>query len=361
MYELTILNAVDGPAEYLLNIIATQFGAPMFMFCMGITLRFAAKQKPGDYLKRFVQLLTVGMVLNVLRYLPTAYSAARAGEDNILNGWAQIFNVDILQFAGLAMLLIALFKKLGMNHWHILTIGLILNIAGTLLDGHHTDSYVVNQLLGYFYPTPTCCCFPLFNWFIFIAAGNAMGWIYRSHDGGKFLRIAAPIGTVITAVYMYLCLVAESPFTRALQSDWGYYSMHTPDALFTVLGIAPFMLGLFRLISHIIPEKLKSILCYPSRHITQFYCISWVWIMWAANLFLFIPKATTLTGLWIAWTTIIILTTVTVIVYDKYLKASCDAFFSRHATAWYIGIWTALLLFGTWYFSTVPGPYTLPY
>lgn len=361
MYDLTTLSAEDGVEEYLLNIIATPFCAPMFMFCMGVTLCFSRHQEPMDYLRRGIKLITIGMMLNVLHYLPTAYSAAMAGEGNIYCGWAQIFNVDILQFAGLAFILLALLKKLNLNHWLILAIALILNVIGTLLDGCNTDSYAINQFLGYFYPTPTCCCFPLMNWFIFVAAGNVMGWLYQNGNTEKFLRVAFPIGLIFTIMYMYLCLVAEAPFIRALQNDWGYYSMHTLDALFTTFAIAPFMLGFFRLLSKAIPKKWENALCYPSLHINQYYCVSWVLIMWIANLFLFIPKATTEVGLLFAWLMIVVLTTISVIIYNRYLKVGMNTFFGRHTIAWTIGIWVVLILFGAWYFTTIPEPYIMPY
>jgi len=361
LYDLTLLNANSNVTAAVLNVLASQFCAPMFMFCMGVTLSFSRNQEPMGYLHRGIILLTIGMVLNVLRYVPLIYSAYKNGETELFSGLAQIFNVDILQFAGMAFILLALLRQLKWNPWIILAFGMGLNVIGTLLDGHHTDSYVINQILGYFYPTPTCCCFPLMNWFIFVAIGNVMGLIYRTMDKGRFFCIATPVGTVATAVYMYMCLVAKTSCTRALQDDWGFYSMHSCDAFFTAFGIAPFMLGVFRLLSKIVPEKWVAVLSHPSRHINQYFCVSWVWIMWIANLFLFVPKATTEAGFWLVWWTVVGLTVVTVVIYDKYLKSCAHAWFGRHPIAWTVSIWVALVAFGAWYFTTVPGPYTMPY
>jgi len=95
-----------------------------------------------------------------------------------------IFNADILQFAGLAFMLLALCERLKMSSWWLLVLSIIMNVTGTVLTatGQFTSSYPVNQVLGFFYHTPTCSCFPRLNWLIFVAAGNIMGKVYKESD-----------------------------------------------------------------------------------------------------------------------------------------------------------------------------------
>jgi len=63
----------------VLNILATAWGAPVFMFCMGLTLGFSHHQNSTDWLHRGIHLVTVGMAFNMLRYGSIAYTAyARA-------------------------------------------------------------------------------------------------------------------------------------------------------------------------------------------------------------------------------------------------------------------------------------------
>lgn len=361
LVDLEMLDVADSALGSVLNVLGGTFGAPIFMFCMGVTLGFSRHQSPKDWLHRGIELITIGMVLNVLRWGTLAFHAYVAHEPELYKGLAIIFNVDILQFAGLAFMLLALLQYLRANHWVILLVGVVLNFIGSALEGHFTDSYVVNQALGYFYPTPTCCCFPLFNWFIFVAAGNMMGYLYRTIDMRRFFAIAIPVGGIITAVYMYLTMVAQWPCLRTLQGDWGLYWMNPYDALPTAFGVAPFMIGVFWLLAKIVPDRWVPILSYPSQHINQFYCVSWVWIMWTANIFLFVPKATTDALFLVAWLSMIALTTLSVLIYDKWLQARLTPHFERHATAWTIGVWVAILAFGAWYFTHVPEPYIMPY
>jgi len=361
-YDLTLLDVADSSVGSVINVLSGSFGAPVFMFCMGLTLGFSRYQSPRDWLKRGFSLLTLGMLVNVLRWGTFAFDAYWTNQPELYKGVALIYNVDIMQFAGLAFMLLALLNYLRLNHWTILSIGVVLNLIGSLLEGHHTDSYVLNQFLGYFYPTPTCCCFPLLNWFIFVAAGNSLGALYRkTNDIGRFFRWMLPIGGIVTAVYLYLTIVVEVPMLRTLQGDWGLYWMNPYDALPTAFFIAPFMLGVFWLLGKLIPDSWMRVLSYPSRHINQVFCISWIWIMWTAHVFLFIPKATTNAAFIIAWLSMIALTMLSIYTYEHYLQSRLSPWFHRHTTAWTIGIWVFLLAFGAWYFTTIPGPYFTPY
>jgi len=346
----------------VINILGTAWGAPMFMFCMGITLGFSRHNEPADWLHRGIHLITVGMVLNILRWGPYAYMSHATGNPQIMKAVAMIFNADILQFAGLAFMLLALCKHLKMSAWSILVLSILMNVAGTLLIGHNTSSYVANQVLGFFYHTPTESCFPLLNWFIFVAVGNVFGKVYRESDNlDKFFRYIIPVCGVIAFVHQYLSITEGTSFFKTLENDWEFYNMRTPDALCIAFGVAPFMLGLFRMLSKIVPDKWMGVLGYPSRHIIQFFCVSWVYIMWAYCFLYRIAPATNIVDFILRWLVVISLTTVSVLIYNKYLKNRVDSRFNRHETAWNIGIWVTVIILGVLYFSIVPGPYLMPY
>lgn len=364
LYDLSDFDRSGSTLCFILNILATQFGAPMFIYCMGATLCFSRHRKPTDYIRRGFNLLTIGMVLNVLRWGSMAFKAYMTGEEELYGGLALIYNVDIFQFAGLALMLIGFLKHWKFNKWQIFVLAIVMNIAGTLLNGLETPYYVVNQVLAYFYATHTCCAFPLLNWFIFVAAGNLMGHYYATTEyPERFYRWALPFSALITAVYLYLCLVVESPFTRALENDWWYYSMKSGDAFLTVVGVAPFMLSLFGLLSKFVKGKMAVVVSYPSKHINQYFCVSWVLIMWTAYIFYsFIPPAHSVGMFVLTWISIAVLTTLIVFFYNRYMKVAANAWFARHETAWYVGIWLALIAFGAWYFSlSLPYPYIMPY
>lgn len=348
----------------VLNILATAWGSPVFMFCMGVTLGFSRHQNPSDWLHRGIHLITIGMVLNILRWGPYAYTAHATDNPELLKGVAMIFNVDILQFAGLAFMLLALCKRLKMSALGILVLSIVMNVIGTVLTASElfTSSYPMNQVLGFFYHTPTVSCFPLLNWFIFVAAGNVMGKIYRESDNpDKAFRYIIPVCGAIAVVHQYLSITGGTSFFKTLENDWEYYNMITPDAICIAFGVAPFMLGVFHLVAKVTPDKWMKVLGYPSRHINQFFCVSWVWIMWGYCFLYQIAPATTIADFVLRWLIIFALTTTTVLIYNKYLSTRIASFFGRHETAWNIGIWMTVIILGILYFSNVQGPYLMPY
>lgn len=60
----------ENPVLYFLNFIIEFFGgvtaAPAFMFCMGIGITFSKNPTPSKFMKRGVQLLLVGLLVNFL-------------------------------------------------------------------------------------------------------------------------------------------------------------------------------------------------------------------------------------------------------------------------------------------------------
>jgi len=137
--------------------------------------------------------------------------------------------------------------------------------------------------------------------------------------------------------------------------------MITSDAICIVFGLAPFMLGLFRLVGMVTPDKWMNVLSYPSQHINQFFCVSWVWIMWTYCFLYQIKPATTISDFSLRWGDITILTTVSILFYNKYLITRITPLFSRHETGWYIGIWTVVIMLGILFFTNVQGLYIMPY
>lgn len=364
MYHLADYEALSSTlTANVLNVLATAWGAPVFMFCMGITLGFSRHQKPSDWLSRGIHLITIGMVLNLLRWGPYVFTSIASGDPELMKGVAMIFNVDILQFAGLAFMLLALCKRLRMSAFGILALSVGLNVLGTVLTSIEafTPSYVLNQFLGYFYHTPTASCFPLLNWFIFVAAGNVMGKVYQESDNlDKVFSYILPICGTLAIVHQYLSFTGGTDIFTTLNSDWDFYNMTTIDALCIAFGVAPFMLGLFRLISKVIPDQWMNVLGYPSRHINQFYCVSWILIMWTYCFLYQLAPSVTLLGFYLRWFIITALTIAFIFIYNKYLDDPTPLY-RNEKIMWTIGIWIISFLIGALYFTYVPGPYLMPY
>ena len=102
------------------------FGAATFMMCMGIGMCYAHRQSPGSYVARALGLLTIGQFLNILRNsLPNLIAYWITGKQFFIANSLLILQADILTFAGLSFLLMALFKKLKLKNGTILGISLV--------------------------------------------------------------------------------------------------------------------------------------------------------------------------------------------------------------------------------------------
>lgn len=87
----------------------------------------------------------------------------------------QFFVVDILQFAGLSFLLIALIKKLRISMWWGLAVAAVFSVARTLLIDKSTDVTLVDYMLGLLWKTNERAYFTLFHWFAYPIIGCIFG------------------------------------------------------------------------------------------------------------------------------------------------------------------------------------------
>ena len=118
------------------SVIGGPMIAPGLMFAMGACLVYSRRQGWKDIFHRGIFIFILGFVLNLCRYtIPDLIGYAISGDterylDPILY---QTFNNDIFQFAGLALMTIALFLKLKLKDGAMVGIALLCSIIGTLV------------------------------------------------------------------------------------------------------------------------------------------------------------------------------------------------------------------------------------
>lgn len=319
-------------------------GAVTFMFCMGIGLSYTRHNSAKECLQRGVKLLTTGFALSLCRdIIPALLSSLIYNLPSNLVYMACGVSVDILQFAGLSFLLIGCLKKMKVGNGGMLLISIVLSVLGTFLEGVSVGSYPADQLLAFFWGTPAESYFPLFNWFIFVAAGQSFGDKYQFlHNKKRFHAISLLVGTLLCAVYIYVSFHVEQSIFKGLTSE--IYLAHRPifDAIIC-LPINVGLISLFYFIGQLIPQKLVPVLIHPSRHINQYYCISWVIIMSTSHLSLSLVDLCTDKQVIIAWICILAVTILSVLIYSKYLKERTESFFGKHRMLWTVFVWTTCI------------------
>ncbi|MCQ2173919.1 MAG: heparan-alpha-glucosaminide N-acetyltransferase domain-containing protein [Bacteroidales bacterium] len=315
-------------------------GAAAFMFCMGTGLAYTTHNSSGESFQRGIKIITTGFILKLFQEIvPALLSSLIFNLPDNLVYLVYGLSVDILQFAGLSFLFIGCLKKLKVEKTGILLISIALSILGTLLEGISTGCYPVDQILGFIWGTPTDSYFPFFNWFIFVAAGQWFADKYQFLQGKKrFHAISLLVGTLLCAAYIYVSFNVEQNIFKGLTSK--IFLGHRPvfDAI-VCLPINVGLISLFYFIGLVIPKKLVPAIIHPSKHINQYYCISWVLIQPIYYLCPGFERLSSDSQVILFWICILTATVLAVTIYSKYLKERMESFFGKHRIFWSALVW----------------------
>lgn len=298
---------------------------------------YTRSSTPRDYFKRGMHLLYTGILLNFFRCLVTLLASGRifttpdTGADMVL-----VFGSDILYFAGLAFLLMALLRRIGLRYRHILILSVPMSAAAYFLEGVDADKFFANQALGHLWGNSSESYFPLLNWFAFVAAGCWFGKLYlHLQNKAWFHRICFPAGLLVTAAYLFVCFRVDQHIFVQFDNEVNLPHRMLPDTAMTVLCNV-WLISLFYYISRLIPERFIPVLTHPSRYINQYYCISWFLVMLAYYLFFYDTQLSTDGSVLAAWGVIMALTLAIVLVYNWKLKRATEAIFGRHHAFWVV-------------------------
>ena len=278
VHTMEIFSNGEGIANGIVeNIFGSPFAAPVFMVCMGIGLRYSKKQSASNLAKRGIDLLIIGLLVNVFRYvLPLLIRYALTGEDFYLNTYNFLFGVDVLEFAGLAFLFFALAKKCSISDGWLVIIAVASSIVGEILKFKTTGNVYLDQWLGYIWGNYDCqTFFPFLNWLIFPVFGFVFGKYLRHCANKKSFYLKASIPCGIMGL-LYVILGYAMGF--GMYGENGYYYFLGPiDAFFVVLlviGIFGFDYTLIKF-AETAPFKALSDM---SNNINTVYCIQWILI-----------------------------------------------------------------------------------
>jgi len=256
-----------------------------FMFAMGFGMIFMRKSEPKDLMLRGVKIYLLGYALNFFRY--GIYSLAEgviAGEfrSDILEA---LFGMDILHFAGLALIITGFLKKLKFREVHMLAISGILSVIGSIIPFIDTGNYAGNWFLGHFVFTKfDACCFPFFNWYIFVAAGMFFGSILRrTEEPDRLYKRLMIVSCCIMVVYIVLTFCFGVFF---LCRDREYYATSLLESI-GLLSIDLSLLSAFYFLLKRVPVSKFRVFLDMSRNITLIYIIHWCIIGFVDSIFCF--------------------------------------------------------------------------
>lgn len=286
------------------TVIGGPFSAPMYMFVMGVGMCYTKKNSPTDHFVRGFKIFLLGYALNICRFLiPYSIGYAITGDyafymESLLY---QVLGNDILTFAGLAMMIMALFFKLKIPNGVMLLIATALCGLGTLLNGVDVGAPLGNIFLGYLIGTEDAAGlvlsdFPILNWLMFPVCGYVFAYrLKRVKDKKRFYLTFSLPAAVVAAVYFTLGIYFERGMFGEGQNC--YYHMVFSDVLAS-LCLTVGLIGIYYFLLGILPQRFMSLTRGISENITLVYFIHWVLVSLVVNLCMYVLRGTTLLDPW---------------------------------------------------------------
>jgi uncharacterized membrane protein len=286
-----VMNSLFGN---VVDFLGSPPGAPVFMVAMGISCYYSRKNDFMSGIKRGLSIIMLGYVLNFLRgVLPVLLLnifdplLTKSIPAEILNMYDAMRTIDILQFAGISLIIMAFIRKYNLNKYILLGTAIIIAIGSQYLWGIKTQNNLLNFILDPFWgnePSPEECIgniisFPFFPWFSFVLVGMFFGDTLKNSDNTSvIIKTFGAIGAA--AVVVSLIVFIRNHESHIQLND--YYHCKPWYILFA-LGFTFSWLYVCDLLA----KKIKgtvifNILMYWSKNVTNIYIIQWIVIMWGA-------------------------------------------------------------------------------
>lgn len=286
--ECTHINLSILPQGLLHNSLqfcAGPLAAPMFMTAMGIGISYTKNCEPKVLFKRGVHLFLLAYVLNILRdAIPYVIFAGIHNEFDINTFFFQLLNGDILQFAGLSFMLIALFMQLNLSVLIMNCIALFMQLLGLFLAAYFPIDTNMTYILGLFYKTGNMC-FPFLQWFIYPCFGILLA-TYLRHvtDKDIFYKAMLIIGATLLAVYSVSLYINgyNLPYVYSLAKDV-YYNQDFIKTLFSILTIFVEISAVHFLFCRREHTKLDGLAAFAGKYLNSIYIVQWILVGWLSN------------------------------------------------------------------------------
>lgn len=278
--------ATPQVAESWLGWVVEFFGgppaAPVFMFLLGAGIVYSKKSTAAVLIRRGGLIFIAGYILNLIRStLPALVSGVIEADDEYfaeaLTGLAE---VDILQFAGLALFFFGVIRGLRGGGKTLLVLG-ILFAGGNLLIGRHPVAGLLPAAItGLFWGSGELSYFPFLTWIPYPIAGYLFATLLiRCRDKNLFygLLLAGSV-IVLTNALIALPFVGGS---LAGDAEYDYYHHHAMlNAVFILFVLA--WLALLHFATRALPRVPFTTLRRWSANVAAIYFIHWCLLGWLA-------------------------------------------------------------------------------
>ena len=253
--------------------------AHAFMFCIGIGFVYSRNKEPKMLCRRGLRIYILAYVLNFARNTGYVLITSLFDAEYLEMVGYSFFMQDILHFAGLAMMLTALFRKLKLDCRIILCISVVMSAVSQFVLWTDESSILVNALIGTFVPTSmdVTSAFTLCGWYVFVAVGICFGEVLQRTENLKhFYKRLLCFSSVILVVYI-VATVKNGCFF--LSSEENYYCASLAEAV-GLLSIDFVLISLMYFAIEKVPPKAREgmflqVCLKMSKNLNQLYLAHW--------------------------------------------------------------------------------------
>lgn len=246
--------------------------APLFALLLGYFI--ARSQKTfNQLLIRGLKIIGLGMFLNIALNFNLILSVYNGLFE--VDWWPYIFGIDILQFAGFSIIVIAFFKNV-LQKSLIFTILCIFIVAflGQFLPNFIPENIILKYISALFYGSTHWSYFPLFPWLAYPLAGIAFYEIQKSYDlnvinNPKFILFIS----FIFLVFMTLTI----NYAISISSNLPLYYHHSILFMLWVILFLAFYSLLINEINKLLGSSfLFKYFKWLGENVTLIYVIQWI-------------------------------------------------------------------------------------
>jgi uncharacterized membrane protein len=285
--QLSSQTVKDSLFGGVINMGTSMGAATMFMFLMGVGLSLSRSTTFFVGIRRGVQLFLLAFLLNLLRgTIPTLAGLAMHQytlED--LKPYSPLYvtlEIDILHFAGLALIILAIIRRISAKWFFGLGAAVAVLLLCPLMYGRTAASPVLSYLTNFIWRTKEYGHFPIFPWLAYPLFGMVFGHFLKNAKNRQvfFIRSAA-IGSLVCLVAGYLAYNYSDFSMQAWRSgDYNEGDVH-PWWVVLMTGVLLVSLSFYQLLATRVPRnKVFDWLCFLSKEVTLMYCVQWIVIGW---------------------------------------------------------------------------------
>lgn len=266
------------------DIVGGVPAAPVFMFLLGVGVIYSRKADAITYLKRGGLLFLGGYGLNILRtVIPELVLTMQNRSTSELSLWQNVyyglFNVDILQFAGLAFVFFALVKYMKFDIKIIIGLGIIFGLFNIFVP-HETISMantmfapITSLFIG---GNEGLSYFPFLTWIAYPIAGYVFAYYFiQTENKNAFYKRLSIMSVLVFLSYVSGVFLFSWP--TGYESEASYY-FHGGVLNVVYISFILVWISVLYFISPAIEGTAKRFLEKTSKYVSNIYFIHWVMI-----------------------------------------------------------------------------------